>query len=190
MKNRIYKIKDKILVRGNENELTKDEVLVKEENGSVVLKERVNGQVRSIAGGSESNSNFLVLKTYIDSNHLNDPGLQMLGLNFPMFEEDIARKENNAKIYKKIVENIDSFDIDLEVGMSYDILSNYFSIFYMSEEYLTETRFDPESARLGTGIYINPHVKFDEYLEISFTGDYNIFVHLYPDGNCHIFVFG
>ena len=57
MKNRIYKIKDKILVRGNENELTKYEVLVKEENGSVVLKERVNGEVKSIAGGS-STSNF------------------------------------------------------------------------------------------------------------------------------------
>lgn len=48
MKNRVYKIKDKILVRGNENELTKDEVLVKEENGSIVLKERVNGEVKDI----------------------------------------------------------------------------------------------------------------------------------------------
>lgn len=48
MKKRVYKIKDKILVRGNENELTEDEVLVKEENGSVVLKERVNGEVKGI----------------------------------------------------------------------------------------------------------------------------------------------
>lgn len=55
MKNRVYKIKDKILVRGNENELTKDEILVKEENDSVVLKERVNGQVKDIVvkGGGE-----------------------------------------------------------------------------------------------------------------------------------------
>lgn len=48
MKNRIYKIKDKILVQGNENELTENEVLVKEENGSVVLKERVNDEVKDI----------------------------------------------------------------------------------------------------------------------------------------------
>ena len=48
MKKRIYTINNKILVKGNENELTKDEVLVKEENGSVVLKERVNGKVVNI----------------------------------------------------------------------------------------------------------------------------------------------
>jgi hypothetical protein len=52
MKNRVYKIKDKILVQGNENELTENEVLVKEQNGSVILKERVNGEIKSIAGGS------------------------------------------------------------------------------------------------------------------------------------------
>lgn len=51
-KNRIYKIKDKILVQGNENELTENELLVKEENDSVVLKERVNGEVKSISGGN------------------------------------------------------------------------------------------------------------------------------------------
>ena len=192
MKNRIYKIKDKILVQGDENLLKENEVLVKEENDSVVLKERVNGEVKSIAGSSESNSNFLVLKTYIDSNHLNDPGLKMLGLNFPMFEEDIARKENNAKIYEKIIENIDSFNGEFDdSGIPYDVLSNYFSIFYISEEYLTETKFNPDLAKQGTGIYIDPrrHMNSD-YLEISFTGDYNTFVHLYPDGNCHIFIFG
>jgi hypothetical protein len=56
MKNRVYKIKDKILVQGNENELTKNEILVKEENDSVVLKERVNGEVKDIVvkgGASE-----------------------------------------------------------------------------------------------------------------------------------------
>lgn len=55
MKNRVYKIKDKILVQGNENELTENEVLVKEENGSVILKERVNGEIKSIAGGQYRN---------------------------------------------------------------------------------------------------------------------------------------
>ena len=40
MKNRIYKIKDKILVQGDENLLKENEILVKEENDSVVLKER------------------------------------------------------------------------------------------------------------------------------------------------------
>lgn len=114
----------------------------------------------------------------------------MLGLNFPMFEEDVARKENNAKIYKKIVENIDSFNIDLEVGMPYDILSNYFSIFYMSEEYLTETKFDPSLAKQGTAIYYSPVEKKDGYLEIEHVSNFNLFVHLYPDGNCHTFVFG
>lgn len=54
-KNRIYKIKDKILVQGNENKLTENEILVKEENGSIVLKERVNGEVKSIAGSSGKN---------------------------------------------------------------------------------------------------------------------------------------
>ena len=63
MKNRVYKIKDKILVQGNENELTKDEVLVKEENGSVVLKERVNGEVKDIVvkGGSDTPTATLIL---------------------------------------------------------------------------------------------------------------------------------
>lgn len=62
MKNRIYKIKDKILVQGNENELTKDEVLVKEENGSVVLKERVNGEVKDIVikGGNSTTTEINV----------------------------------------------------------------------------------------------------------------------------------
>ena len=56
MKKRVYKIKDKILVQGDENLLTEDEVLVKEENGSVVLKERVNGEVINIVtGGGDSN---------------------------------------------------------------------------------------------------------------------------------------
>ena len=48
MKKRVYKIKNKILVQSNENELTEDEILVKEENGSVLLKERVNGEVFNI----------------------------------------------------------------------------------------------------------------------------------------------
>lgn len=48
MKKRVYKIKDKILVQGDENLLNEDEVLVKEENDSVILKERVNGNVKDI----------------------------------------------------------------------------------------------------------------------------------------------
>lgn len=63
MKNRIYKIKDKILVQGNENKLTENEILVKEENGYVVLKERVNGEVKSIAGGSEFYLNLPILES-------------------------------------------------------------------------------------------------------------------------------
>ena len=57
MKKRVYKIKDKILVQGDENLLTEDEVLVKEENGSVLLKERVNGEVKDIVGGGSTSTN-------------------------------------------------------------------------------------------------------------------------------------
>ena len=86
MKNRIYKIKDKILVRGNENELTEDEVLVKEENGSVVLKERVNGEVINVVVGGATlkyidvtniDSSFItVLRavSLLDKNILGEPG--------------------------------------------------------------------------------------------------------------------
>jgi hypothetical protein len=66
MKNRVYKIKDKILVRGNENELTKDEVLVKEENGSILLKERVNGQIINVVLNNRSINEIDVNSTSIN----------------------------------------------------------------------------------------------------------------------------
>ena len=67
MKKRVYKIKDKILVQGDENLLTEDEVLVKEENGSVLLKERINGEIKNVvADGGSSNIKYYNVSNFIE----------------------------------------------------------------------------------------------------------------------------
>lgn len=112
MKNRVYKIKDKILVQGNENKLTENEVLVKEENGSVILKERVNGEIKSIAGGSteiktkdiqiqkgsETNSDVKISRYYLNSDEhdLESYFLQFLEVDEVYFNYN----ENLAKLIK------------------------------------------------------------------------------------------
>lgn len=104
-KNRIYKIKDKILVRGNENKLTEDEILVKEENGSVVLKERVNGEVKSVAG---SNEFYLNLPT-LESSKVYEVHVPAVCTNYDLntktfkFEVDLTSQNVNASDYDVFV---------------------------------------------------------------------------------------
>lgn len=59
MKKRIYKINNKNLVTGNPNEVTENEILVKENNdGTIELSHRNNGTLETLgSGGSEGGSN-------------------------------------------------------------------------------------------------------------------------------------
>lgn len=89
MKNRVYKIKDKILVRGNENELTKDEVLVKEENGSVVLKERVNGEVINVVVGGGSNIMYIKFPNGVPQDEVKDIAILGVFVKSKSYNKDL-----------------------------------------------------------------------------------------------------
>lgn len=55
MKKRIYKINNKNLVTGNPNEVTENEILVKENNdGTVELSHRNNGTLETLGSGGNS----------------------------------------------------------------------------------------------------------------------------------------
>jgi hypothetical protein len=59
MKKRIYKIKNKNLVTGNPNEITENEVLVKENNdGTVELSHRNNGTLETLGSGGSGGGNI------------------------------------------------------------------------------------------------------------------------------------
>jgi hypothetical protein len=64
MKKRIYKINNKNLVTGNPNEVTENEILVKENNdGTVELSHRNNGTLETLgSGGSGGSSNIMYIK--------------------------------------------------------------------------------------------------------------------------------
>lgn len=128
MKNRIYKIKDKILVQGNENKLTENEILVKEENGSVVLKERVNGEVKSIAGGGN-----LITKNVTIGGSPNGNGSDFAGGTFV--------KEITLTDFIEI-KNSNKLNISLPVmnGVVLSMLKNYEdteSVTFSGSEYTT-----------------------------------------------------
>ena len=70
MKKRIYKINNKNLVTGNPNEVTKNEILAKENNdGTVELSHRNNGTLKTLgSGGNGGNGGGYNIKYYDVSN--------------------------------------------------------------------------------------------------------------------------
>jgi hypothetical protein len=60
MKKRIFTVKDKILVKGDENKLNNNEILVEDEGTLLVLKERVNGKIKTISKSSKEALNLQV----------------------------------------------------------------------------------------------------------------------------------
>lgn len=60
MKKRIFTVKDKILVKGDENKLNNNEILVEDEGALLVLKERVNGKIKTISKSSKEALNLQV----------------------------------------------------------------------------------------------------------------------------------
>lgn len=61
MKKRIYKINNKNLVTGNPNEVTENEILVKENNdGTVELSHRNNGTLETLGSGGNGGGNEFV----------------------------------------------------------------------------------------------------------------------------------
>lgn len=54
MKKRLYKVKNKILVQCNEEELLEHEILIKQDTSKISLKERINGKIVDITNGGTS----------------------------------------------------------------------------------------------------------------------------------------
>lgn len=54
MKKRLYRVKNKILVQCNEEELLEHEILVKQDTSKISLKERINGKIVDITNGGTS----------------------------------------------------------------------------------------------------------------------------------------
>lgn len=144
MKNRVYKIKDKILVQGNENELTENEVLIKEQNGSIILKERVNGEVKNITEGStkiktkdiqvqpgsESEIDLQACKYSLnpDEHDLESYFMQFLESDEVYFEYD-GLKAILGKAFHKIVNPNNKFEILVFMGPTYSMYNGEISIY-------------------------------------------------------------
>jgi hypothetical protein len=71
MKNRIYKIKNKNLVTGNPNEVTENEILVKENNdGTVELSHRNNGTLETLGSGGNGGGSKSSSIIYFNANNI------------------------------------------------------------------------------------------------------------------------
>lgn len=54
MKRKVGKLFNKPIVQGNENVLSSNEILVEQKGNTFSLKERVNGEIKEVSGGSAS----------------------------------------------------------------------------------------------------------------------------------------
>lgn len=77
MKRKIDKIKNKRLVMGDINNLSSNEILVEQKGDTISLKERVNGEIKEVSGGSNEGGSLNL--EYLDLNGLENenyfPGL-------------------------------------------------------------------------------------------------------------------
>lgn len=149
MKKRIYKINNKNLVTGNPNEVTENEILVKENNdGTVELSHRNNGTLETLgSGGSGGSSNikYYDVSSHVFSSSSTDIVILMLSVlgkgkiddniqispNFLLnFYEDLANVlaigiDTTMKIINATTQQIQTAEEQLKSIDKYDLLVSF-----------------------------------------------------------------
>lgn len=121
MKKRIYKINNKNLVTGNPNEVTENEILVKENNdGTVELSHRNNGTLETLGSGGNEPKNILDIPNItftVEPNAFKATNVTKELSSYDFFNVDAINTifQGNQVLFKKV----DEFDFGIQKSVTF-----------------------------------------------------------------------